>query len=78
MRRRKMQRALALVVVALALMQSDARAYADPGSGALVWQMALAAFFACLFHIRRLTNWVSSLLRRRASLGNSPTDAGDE
>jgi hypothetical protein len=35
----------------------QARAYADPGSGALIWQMLVAAFVGVLFYFRRFTSW---------------------
>jgi hypothetical protein len=39
--------------VLLAVTPSDALAYVDPGSGALLWQAALSAFFGGLFLARR-------------------------
>lgn len=46
-----------MLVVSLALMlaamPSDAFAYIDPGSGALMWQALLSAFFGALFVARR-------------------------
>jgi hypothetical protein len=36
--------------------------YTDPGSGTLVWQLLLAAFFGGMFYFRRLKDF---LLRRR-------------
>jgi hypothetical protein len=32
--------------------------YADPGSGTLVWQLLLAAFFGGMFYFRRLKDLV--------------------
>lgn len=32
--------------------------YADPGAGALIWQLALAAFVGGLFYFRRVKDWV--------------------
>ncbi len=37
---------------------STAYAYIDPGSGALLWQFMLSAFFGGLFFIRRLRLWI--------------------
>jgi len=34
-----------------------ANAYADPGSGMLIWQMLLAAIAGGLFYVRRFTSW---------------------
>ena len=37
--------------------EQEARAYADPGSGALLWQLALAAIAGVAFYFRRITSW---------------------
>jgi hypothetical protein len=37
--------------------EQQARAYADPGSGALLWQMALAAIAGIAFYFRRIISW---------------------
>ena len=37
---------------------STAYAYIDPGSGTLLWQLMLSAFFGGLFFIYRLRLWV--------------------
>lgn len=36
---------------------SDAEAYMDPGSGALIWQTLLAAFIGATFYFRRALGW---------------------
>jgi hypothetical protein len=36
--------------------------YTDPGSGTLIWQLLLAAFFGGMFYVRRLKDY---FLRRR-------------
>src|SRR5438552_863569 len=36
----------------LAIFQPEARAYADPGSGALLWQVLLSGVFGLLFYLR--------------------------
>ena len=35
-----------------------AHAYVDPGSGAMIWQMAAAIVIGSLFYVRRVFNWV--------------------
>ncbi|HWS53896.1 MAG TPA: hypothetical protein VN228_07210 [Pyrinomonadaceae bacterium] len=40
--------------------------YADPGAGALIWQLALAAFVGGLFYFRKVRDWV------RIKFGGSP------
>lgn len=42
--------------------------YADPGAGALIWQLALAAFVGGLFYFRRVRDWV------RFKLGGGSSD----
>ena len=37
--------------------EHEARAYTDPGSGMLVWQMLVAGFVGVMFYFRRLTSW---------------------
>ena len=37
--------------------EHEARAYTDPGSGMLIWQMLVAGFVGVLFYFRRLTSW---------------------
>jgi hypothetical protein len=41
--------------------------YTDPGSGVLVWQLILAAFFGGMFYVRKLKNLI--LRRRRERTG---------
>jgi hypothetical protein len=43
---------------------SDALAYIDPGSGALIWQALLASFFGALFYIRRILNFLIKWIHR--------------
>jgi hypothetical protein len=55
-----------LVAAATIVLAAEARlgAYIDPGSGALIWQAILAAFFGGAFYFRRfltrLTFWKKS------------------
>lgn len=46
--------------VLLLVIAPPAFAYADPGSGALVWQLALACFASGLFYLHRLIRWMRS------------------
>ena len=45
---------LLLIVFATA---REARAYTDPGSGAMIWQMLVAGFVGVAFYFRRFTAW---------------------
>jgi Domain of unknown function (DUF4118) len=59
----------ALFVLALLTMAipQKASAYVDPGTGAMLWQMAAAALIGSLFYLRRLTGWVRMFLGLRSS-----------
>lgn len=57
---RPILRLLALAAAGVVLFERDAHAYADPGSGALLWQAMLAVFFSSLFYVRRFINWFNS------------------
>ena len=37
--------------------ERQASAYTDPGTGALIWQMLVAALAGLLFYFRRITTW---------------------
>ena len=41
--------------------QTPAYAYADPGSGTLIWQILLAASFGVMFYLRRMIGWFRGL-----------------
>ncbi len=57
-----MVRALLLFVPVLLVTPAKAHAYADPGTGAFVYQAAYAAFLGGTFYIRR---FLDRLWRRR-------------
>jgi hypothetical protein len=50
-------RALFLLALAIFATEREARAYTDPGSGALIWQMVVAGFAGLLFYARRISTW---------------------
>jgi hypothetical protein len=50
---------LALVLLAILLATpKPAHAYVDPGSGAMLWQIAAAGVIGSLFYVRRAFTWV--------------------
>jgi hypothetical protein len=51
----------ALIVLA---MPSMAAAYVDPGSGAVIWQLAAATVLGSLFQVRRIARWIRARLTR--------------
>jgi hypothetical protein len=50
-------RLAALVLLVSFATEHEARAYTDPGSGMLVWQMLVAGFVGVMFYLRRITSW---------------------
>ena len=50
-------RAAFLLALAAFATEHQARAYTDPGTGALIWQMALAGLAGVAFYFRRITSW---------------------
>jgi len=42
---------------------TEARAYVDPGSGALIWQVAVAGLVSSLFWVRKIARWLKRLWR---------------
>ena len=50
-------RALLLVALAMFATEREARAYTDPGTGALIWQMLVAGLVGVGFYFRRITGW---------------------
>jgi hypothetical protein len=39
-----------------------AHAYVDPGSGAMIWQIAAATVIGSLFYVRRVVVWIKARL----------------
>jgi uncharacterized membrane-anchored protein YjiN (DUF445 family) len=50
-------RSVLLLVLAIFATEREARAYADPGSGALIWQLMMAALVGGIFYFHRITAW---------------------
>jgi hypothetical protein len=50
-------RLAALVLLVSFATEHEARAYTDPGSGMLLWQMVVAGFVGVMFYLRRITSW---------------------
>ena len=57
---RKIGFILCLCAVLLLVPARNAYAYIDPGSGTLLWQFAMAAFFGSLFFVRRASLWLKT------------------
>jgi hypothetical protein len=50
-------RIIFLIALAMFATEREARAYTDPGSGALIWQMLVAGLVGVSFYFRRITTW---------------------
>ena len=59
----------ATLVMILVVCARPAHAYTDPGTGALIWQMLLAASVSGLIYARRILSWVRGLMTRRPGTG---------
>ena len=44
--------------------ETEARAYTDPGTGALIWQVLVAGFVGAMFYLRRITAFFSGFRRK--------------
>jgi hypothetical protein len=53
------------VVLALCVVGQPAKAYADPGSGAVLWQLFFASIVSIGFHFRKVRLWLSKRWPRR-------------
>jgi hypothetical protein len=49
--------ALPFVIGLMLVTERPAHAYADPGSGALIWQIVAAGFVGLMFYVRKFTSW---------------------
>ncbi|HWB86218.1 MAG TPA: hypothetical protein VG675_18890 [Bryobacteraceae bacterium] len=48
---------LGVLLLLLLAVPQKASAYADPGTGAMLWQLTAAAMIGTLFYVRRFVNW---------------------
>lgn len=46
-----------LIALMLIATEREARAYTDPGTGAMIWQMLAAGVVGLLFYFRRFMAW---------------------
>ena len=69
---------LGLPVLLLLLFGSEreARAYTDPGSGALIWQMLVAGFVGMAFYFRRFATWLWG--KRQSSVIDQPAEEKEQ
>jgi hypothetical protein len=55
----------AVALLFLCLTEQPAKAYADPGSGAVLWQLFFASIVSFGFHFRKLRLWFTNRWPRR-------------
>ena len=60
---KKLTASFALALLLMAVPQK-ASAYVDPGSGAMLWQLAAAAVFGSLFRIKQIAAFFRRRLRK--------------
>jgi hypothetical protein len=53
------------IVLVFCLSEQPAKAYADPGSGAVLWQLFFASIVSIGFHFRKLRLWFTNRRSRR-------------
>jgi hypothetical protein len=58
-------RCVLLAAFALLLGEQSAQGYVDPGAGALIWQLVVAALVGGLFYLRKATGWLRGKDRRQ-------------
>ena len=68
-----------LCVAVLVVSETRVYAYADPGSGALIWQILVGASIGVMFYLRTLIRWVRGLKSKRNADDNTvPSEAENE
>ena len=60
-----MKRFFAVLYLCL-LFPAVAHAYADPGSGIMLWQLTVSFFIGLLFYFRRIWAFFARLLKKHA------------
>jgi hypothetical protein len=53
------------IALVFCVTEQPAKAYADPGSGAILWQLFFASIVSIGFHFRKLRLWVTTRWPRR-------------
>jgi hypothetical protein len=53
------------IVLVLCMTGTEAKAYADPGSGAVLWQLLFATIVSIGFQFRKLRTWFTQRRPRR-------------
>lgn len=53
-------------------------AYIDPGAGALLWQIIMAAFVGFLFYLKKTRRWIVGVFRKMFGRGQKSSGAAVE
>jgi hypothetical protein len=73
------ERVFLLCVAVFVVAEARAYAYADPGSGALIWQILVGASIGVMFYLRAILRWIRGLKsNRKANRKAFPPAAGKE
>ena len=57
---------IAMLVLCLFIgLEHEAKAYTDPGTGALIWQMLAAGFVGAMFYVRRIRVAIAGFLKKQ-------------
>lgn len=52
-------------------------AYIDPGMGALVWQIIIAAIVGTVFYLKRTRDWILNLFRKNPKTPDQSDQEGE-
>lgn len=72
-----LQVSLAILAI-LYITEKDALAYADPGSGALIWQMIVASMVGALFYFRKFLSKLRTWGRKKEGKDAQITPLGSK
>jgi hypothetical protein len=62
-RRKPNVRWLVVLLFVLIAAEVPLKAYTDPGSGIMIWQILAAGFVGVVFQVRKISGWVRSRWR---------------
>lgn len=54
-----------LLLCLLVGFEKEAKAYTDPGTGALIWQIIAAGFMGAMFYFRRIKTYLMSFRKKQ-------------
>ena len=73
------ERVFLLCLAVFVVAETRVYAYADPGSGALIWQILVGASIGVMFYLRAILRWIRGLKsNRKANRKPFPSAADNE